>query len=790
MLRRRHNELTAAISADASESTAATSAGWSELSPLLDQALAALPRRLRDAVVLHHLQNLPRSAVAATLACSPDALDKRLVRALARLRSRLGRRGVALSVSALVALLTQHGGEAHAATLAPRTLGALSTVMPIGWFASLGLAGKTSVALATLALLLALGGGGYALHHKLQLARLREAALATLPSAAATTPVPSAGSESAAPSSPPAPPRSRFASSGAFAAFQRRLLQAATVDEAEAMLRAVGVTASRDAIAIAFENVRRDISQMNGRDVDGNAPSIAWPYLEFWLQEDVVAASRWILIEWPQPFDWTLDWTFKHWEKNPAVAASLLAEFANHPDFTRFQGYLLVRTDPQIALGFLRDQATSFDRFTLSDLRQTAVLKWFAADSPAAFAWLLRPENTALRLTALEASTGLRSLSHGPFLTAAQARSLAAALPPADQPRGRELAAVVSGYESLQAGQFAAALDSFRAGGPSGALRLKFGDVLATWASQEPLAAQAYVAAVGDAALTGQFSAGWARRDFAAAYDWALGVPPALREAALGGIARDLVHRDPAAALSLVAESDLANPASLRRDLLGRWADRDPAAAAAWLANRPADAERAVLGRDYALRLAYKEPERALELLARTGTAPDPAVVADLAKGLAHRVGEYPADFVASFADRPDLHRAALAGAVTELFRADPAKARAELLRTQPPAEADLTLWATVLHDGGMVYDQPAAVGALLNRLDPASVPSATFADAHQRLARYWTFADPDAALRWAADLADPALAARARTGISDVLGSPTPAQKALLDRLPTSPPK
>jgi DNA-binding transcriptional LysR family regulator len=59
--------------------------------------------------------------------------------------------------------LAEHGSEAHAATLAPRTLAAVSATAPLGWLASLGLAGKLAVVANSLALLLALVGGGLAL---------------------------------------------------------------------------------------------------------------------------------------------------------------------------------------------------------------------------------------------------------------------------------------------------------------------------------------------------------------------------------------------------------------------------------------------------------------------------------------------------------------------------------------------------------------------------------------------------------------------------------------------------
>jgi len=80
-------------------------ATWDAVRPRLDEALAALPRVQRDAVVLRYLEGRSAAEVAETMNASPAATEKRLARGLARLRERLARRGAAVGGLALAGLL-------------------------------------------------------------------------------------------------------------------------------------------------------------------------------------------------------------------------------------------------------------------------------------------------------------------------------------------------------------------------------------------------------------------------------------------------------------------------------------------------------------------------------------------------------------------------------------------------------------------------------------------------------------------------------------------------------------
>ena len=90
----------------------------SEVQPILDEELAALPAHYRDAIVLCDLQGASREEAAAALGVPEGTLSSRLANGRKKLAARLTKRGVALSAAALPLAVAQ----AQAAVTLPNEL--------------------------------------------------------------------------------------------------------------------------------------------------------------------------------------------------------------------------------------------------------------------------------------------------------------------------------------------------------------------------------------------------------------------------------------------------------------------------------------------------------------------------------------------------------------------------------------------------------------------------------------------------------------------------------------------
>ena len=80
-----------------------TDPAWEQLAPLLDEAIGQLGKADRNAVVLRFFQNKSAREIAAALNVHESAAQKRLNRAVEKLRAWFLKRGVAVSADALSA---------------------------------------------------------------------------------------------------------------------------------------------------------------------------------------------------------------------------------------------------------------------------------------------------------------------------------------------------------------------------------------------------------------------------------------------------------------------------------------------------------------------------------------------------------------------------------------------------------------------------------------------------------------------------------------------------------------
>ncbi|MBL9186017.1 MAG: sigma-70 family RNA polymerase sigma factor [Opitutaceae bacterium] len=161
-------------------------AAWTDLRPVIDEALGELDASDREAVLLRYFADLPHAQIGARLAISENAARMRVERALEKLHSRLARRGVTSTAAALGVVLANQAGAASAVLptgmAASVTSAALAgaaaagaTVSAAGFFGFM----STAKILGGLAVVVGVAGLGSAFHEQNH-ARQTEATLAAL----------------------------------------------------------------------------------------------------------------------------------------------------------------------------------------------------------------------------------------------------------------------------------------------------------------------------------------------------------------------------------------------------------------------------------------------------------------------------------------------------------------------------------------------------------------------------------------------------------------------------------
>lgn len=113
-VRRRHREKEAA----AMHAHPDAGPAWDDLSPVLDAALADLAGPDRDAVLLRYFENKPAHEMATILGISTEAAQKRVSRAVERLRENLARRGITAGTAGLASVISAHAVQAAPVGLA------------------------------------------------------------------------------------------------------------------------------------------------------------------------------------------------------------------------------------------------------------------------------------------------------------------------------------------------------------------------------------------------------------------------------------------------------------------------------------------------------------------------------------------------------------------------------------------------------------------------------------------------------------------------------------------------
>ncbi len=105
---------------------------WSDLQPVIDQELAALPDHLRLPVLLCDLEGRTQREAAALLKLPPATLATRLASARRKLAERLSARGITLAGGAVAAVLTANAAKAVPSALVGAASGSALAAVGLG----------------------------------------------------------------------------------------------------------------------------------------------------------------------------------------------------------------------------------------------------------------------------------------------------------------------------------------------------------------------------------------------------------------------------------------------------------------------------------------------------------------------------------------------------------------------------------------------------------------------------------------------------------------------------------
>src|SRR5436190_15383069 len=85
---------------------------WPQIAPLLDEAVAELSEADRNAIVLRYYQQKPLESVGQSLGVNADTAQKRVTRALEKLRGIFLKRSVTLSAAAIGSAIAANSAQA------------------------------------------------------------------------------------------------------------------------------------------------------------------------------------------------------------------------------------------------------------------------------------------------------------------------------------------------------------------------------------------------------------------------------------------------------------------------------------------------------------------------------------------------------------------------------------------------------------------------------------------------------------------------------------------------------
>jgi hypothetical protein len=127
----------------------ATANDWTHIEPLLDDAMAALDETDRSAVLLRYFENKSLREVGEALGASDDAAQKRVSRAVERLREFFSKRNVTIGASGLAVLISANAVQSAPLGLAA-TISAAAILAGTAVHTSTVIAATKAIAMTTL----------------------------------------------------------------------------------------------------------------------------------------------------------------------------------------------------------------------------------------------------------------------------------------------------------------------------------------------------------------------------------------------------------------------------------------------------------------------------------------------------------------------------------------------------------------------------------------------------------------------------------------------------------------
>jgi len=152
-----------------------TTADWTQIEPLLDDAMAALDETDRSAILLRYFENKSLREVGEALGTNDDAAQKRVSRAVERLREFFSKRRVTIGTSGLAVVISANAVQAAPVGLA-MTISTSVVLAGAAVHTSTVIAATKTIAMTTLqktliatALTAAVGTGIFEAHQAVQL---------------------------------------------------------------------------------------------------------------------------------------------------------------------------------------------------------------------------------------------------------------------------------------------------------------------------------------------------------------------------------------------------------------------------------------------------------------------------------------------------------------------------------------------------------------------------------------------------------------------------------------------